>query len=304
LRHIESAQEDSVETPFETPFEIRMPAGAAAPVVFNSPHSGRVYPECLAAASRLDARGLRRSEDFMVDALMAGAPARGCALLLAHFPRAYLDVNREPYELDPRMFDGRLPPYANTRSLRVAGGLGTIPRIVGDGHDIYRSRLPVSEALARIERVYKPYHAALRGLLADAMRAHGEAVLVDCHSMPSASLGPNVGDRPDIVLGDRFGVSCAPWIVAEAEAIFEDLGLRVARNRPYAGGFITEHYGQPQAGVHALQIEVNRGLYMDEATIEPGRGFERMRQAMDLFVERFRAAVESTAVRRLPMAAE
>jgi N-formylglutamate amidohydrolase len=224
--------------------------------------------------------------------------------LFAHFPRAYLDVNREPYELDPRMFDGRLPSFANTRSLRVAGGLGTIPKIVGDGQDIYRTRLPVAEALQRIEGIYKPYHAALRSLVQGALRSHGEAVLVDCHSMPSASLGPAAAERPDIVLGDRYGASAAPQLVEAAEAIFEELGFRVARNRPYAGGFITEHYGQPNGGVHALQIEINRRLYMDETAIAPHEGYARVRSAMTTFIARFGQAVACTTLRQRPMAAE
>jgi N-formylglutamate amidohydrolase len=290
--------------PFERPFEVHAPPGAAQPVIYNSPHSGRIYPDCLASSSRLDSQGLRKSEDFRMDELMADAPRFGCPLLVAHFPRAYLDVNREPYELDPRMFDGRLPSFANTRSLRVAGGLGTIPKIVGDGQDIYRQRLPVAEALARIEGIYKPYHAALRGLIQDALRSHGEAVLVDCHSMPSASLGPAAPERPDIVLGDRYGASCAPQLIDAAEAIFEDLGFRVARNRPYAGGFITEHYGQPVAGVHTLQIEINRSLYMDEAAITTHEGYGRIKQAMTLFIELFGAAVANAALRYRPMAAE
>jgi N-formylglutamate amidohydrolase len=299
-----ASEEESVSPPFVKPFEIRAPRGSVGSVVYNSPHSGRVYPSCLTNASRLDQRGLRRSEDFMMDAVMERAPELGFPLLVANFPRAYLDVNREPYELDPRMFDGRLPSFANTRSLRVAGGLGTIPKIVGDGQDIYRARLPVAEALLRIEQIYKPYHAALRALLNAALSEHGEAILVDCHSMPSASLGPGTGDRADIVLGDRFGVSCAPQVIAVAEEVLQGLGFRVTRNRPYAGGFITEHYGQPQAGVHALQVEVNRSLYMDEAAIEPHAGFERMRDAMSRFIERFGSAVAGMTLGPLPMAAE
>jgi N-formylglutamate amidohydrolase len=240
----------------------------------------------------------------MVDTLFGDAPDFGAPLLLAHFPRAYLDVNREPYELDPKMFEGRLPPFANTRSLRVAGGLGTIPKIVGDGHDIYRHRLPVEEALRRIDAVYRPYHAALRGLVNGALRGFGEAVLVDCHSMPSASLGLNAVERPDIVLGDRYGASCAPQVIDAAEAIFAALGLTVARNRPYAGGFITEHYGQPAAGVHALQIEINRGLYMDEAAIVLNDGYPWLRGVMTLFVERLVDAVAGMTLNRRPLAAE
>jgi N-formylglutamate amidohydrolase len=286
------------------PFEIRMPQALAGPLVFNSPHSGRFYPQSLLEHSRLDERGLRRSEDFLVDHLVGDAPALGAPLLLAHFPRAYLDVNREPYELDPRMFDGRLPSFANTRSLRVAGGLGTIPRVVGDGHEIYRRRLTVAEGLGRIESIYKPYHLALRSLVQDALRAFGEAILIDCHSMPSASLGHEPPGRPDIVLGDRFGTSCAPQVIDAAEDIFRELGYVVARNRPYAGGFITEHYGQPTAGVHSLQIEINRALYMDEAALQANAGCEALKRDMTRFMQDFAFAVSRMALSRRPLAAE
>jgi N-formylglutamate amidohydrolase len=194
-------------------------------------------------------------------------------------------VNREPYELDPRMFDGRLPAFANTRSMRVAGGLGSVPRIVGDGQEIYRARLPVAEALHRIEAIYRPYHQALRGLLQRMHQRFGAAALLDCHSMPSASLGADVGARPDVVLGDRFGASCAPRLIDAVQEAFESLGYRVARNRPYAGGFITEHYGQPASDIHALQIEVSRALYMDEERLAPHQGFERLRADLGRVVQ-------------------
>ncbi|MCA3563041.1 MAG: N-formylglutamate amidohydrolase [Methylocystis sp.] len=261
------------EVVFDPPFEIDAPGRLTLPFVVNTPHSGRVYPDAFLAMTRLDRLGLRRSEDCYVDLLFAEAPRIGLPLLKAHFPRAYLDVNREPYELDPRMFDGRLPAYANTRSMRVAGGLGSIPRIVGDGQDIYRARLTVTDAMRRIDTVYRPYHRALRGLLQETHRRFGEAILLDCHSMPSASLGAESQLRPDIVLGDRYGTSCAPVLIDIVQASFEALGYRVARNRPYAGGFITEHYGQPASAVHALQIEINRALYMDEETLEPRPDF-------------------------------
>jgi N-formylglutamate amidohydrolase len=293
-----------VETPFHTPFEIIRPDRPLMPLVFNSPHSGRNYTRGFLAASRLDERGLRRSEDFRVEELFGAAPALGAPLLLAHFPRAYLDVNREPYELDPRMFDGRLPGFANTRSMRVAGGLGTVPRVVGDGHEIYRRRLPVAEAMMRIDTVYRPYHAALRGLVHDTLKRFGEAVLIDCHSMPSASLGPETGIRPDIVLGDRYGTSCAPQVMDAAQVIFEHLGYTVARNRPYAGGFITEHYGQPATGTHALQIEINRSLYMDEGALATNAGFQRLSRDLTDFIAAFGHAVSTMALTYRPLAAE
>ena len=202
--------------------------------------------------------------------------ARGYPLMRAHFPRCYVDVNREPYELDPRMFEGRLPSFANTRSMRVAGGLGTVARVVGDAQEIYDERLPVAEAMRRIDVLYKPYHRALRRLMLRAQRAFGTAVLVDCHSMPSTSGNKEERPRADIVLGDRYGTSCTPAVTATLEAAFHALGYTVSRNKPYAGGFITEHYGNPATGLHAVQIEMNRALYMDERRFERGQSFNQV----------------------------
>ena len=194
----------------------------------------------------------------------------------AHFPRCYVDVNREPYELDPRMFDGRLPSFANTRSMRVAGGLGTVARVVGDAQEIYDQRIPIDDALRRIEGLYKPYHRALRRLLTRVHRDFGAAVLIDCHSMPSTAGAKDDRPRADIVLGDRYGTSCVPIVSEVVEATFRELGYAVSRNKPYAGGFITEHYGNPAAGLHAIQIEINRALYMDERRYERTASFARL----------------------------
>ncbi len=270
------------ESDFSPPFEVIEPAELTSPLVFSSPHSGRVYPERFLAAARLDAAALRRSEDAYVDELFAAAGAVGAPLLRAHFPRAYLDLNREPYELDPKLFDGALPQFANTRSLRVAAGLGTIPRVVADAREIYLARLSVEEALGRIEALYKPYHAALRGLLERAQERFGVAILVDCHSMPSSSARePAMAARSDkrrldFVIGDRYGASSTPLVVEGVETRLRAQGYHVQRNRPYAGGFITEHFGRPAAGWHAVQIEVARGLYMDEATLEKNARFETL----------------------------
>ena len=206
-------------------------------------------------------------------------------LLRAHFPRSMVDVNREPYELDPRMFDGRLPTFANTRSMRVAGGLGTVPRVVGESQEIYARRLPIAEALARIDGLYKPYHRALRKLIADAHRRFGEVLLVDCHSMPSSA--PLREDRPraDIVIGDRYGTSCSPVVSDVVETILRGRGYHVVRNKPYAGGFITEHYGQPQTGTHAIQIEINRAIYMDERTYARQPGFDGLQADLMVLAE-------------------
>ncbi|MCC6947833.1 MAG: N-formylglutamate amidohydrolase [Bradyrhizobiaceae bacterium] len=270
----------------DPPFEVVEPAALSGPVVCNSPHSGRAYPATFLAQSRLDLETLRRSEDTFVDELFADAVKFGVPVMRAHFPRAFLDVNREPYELDPRMFDGRLPPFANTRSLRVAGGLGTIARVVGDAREIYHRRLPVEEALARIELYYKPYHRSLRRLIVNAQRQFGVAVLVDCHSMPSNASGRDDRPRADIVLGDRYGTSCAASVTDVIEECLRELGYSVVRNKPYAGGFITEHYGDPGAGLHAVQIEVNRALYMDEREYRKSTRFEAVRKDLSRMIAR------------------
>jgi N-formylglutamate amidohydrolase len=261
---------------FEPPFLVTEPAQQVIPFVFNAPHAGAIYPAAFLASSRLDALALRRSEDAFVDELVEPLVALGAPLMTARFPRAYLDVNREPYELDPRMFEGRLPPFANTRSMRVAGGLGTIPRIVADGQEIYRTRLPVDEALRRIEWLYKPYHRALRSLVTRTARSFGHAVLIDCHSMPSSSISREDAAKADIVLGDRYGTSCAGILTDLVDVALRARGYSVVRNKPYAGGFITEHYGEPALGRHALQIEINRSLYMDERSMAKKPGFARL----------------------------
>ena len=256
--------------------EIHLPSEQTVPFVFNSPHSGRFYPAEFLAATCLDRHEIRRSEDLLVDRLLAPVVRLGIPLMNAVYPRAYIDVNREPYELDPKMFAGRLPSFANIRSLRVAGGLGTIPRVVSDTANIYKGPLAVDEGLERIERIYRPYHDTLRRLLAQTHVAFGMAVLIDCHSMPSNTHGGASRVRPDFVLGDRFGASCAPDLTDRAAATLHAMGYTVCRNKPYAGGFITEHYGRPGRGLHALQIEVNRSLYMDEERLTPHHGFDRL----------------------------
>lgn len=256
-------------------FRIDRPGMQTAPVVFNSPHSGDHYPQTFQAQSRLDLHNLRRSEDCFVGELFAAASSMGAPLMQARFPRAWLDVNREPWELDPHMFCEPLPPHVNTASVRVAGGLGTIPRIVSEGEDIYRVKLTWDDANSRITNYYLPYHDGLRQLVADTWRRFGTAILVDCHSMPSAA-GLAGSGRPDIVLGDRHGTSCSPWITQHLEDALRAHGLKVSRNRPYAGGYITQKYGRPREGVHAIQIEINRMLYMNEATLKRSRGFSRL----------------------------
>ena len=274
----------AMESELSPAFDVVEPAEVSAPLLFNSPHSGRVYPDSFLAASRLDPLALRRSEDAFVDLLLEGLARSGTTVMSARFPRAWLDVNREPYELDPRMFEGRLPNFANTRSLRVAGGLGTIARLVGESQEIYARRLPVEEAMRRIETFYKPYHRTLRRLLTQMHHGFGVAVLVDCHSMPSSGLSRDERPRADIVLGDRYGTSCSAAVADCADSVLRGLGYRIARNKPYAGGFITEHYGNPGAGFHAIQIEINRALYMDERDFTLLPTFDRL--ARDLLILR------------------
>jgi N-formylglutamate amidohydrolase len=258
------------------PFEIMEPAAWRAPIIFNSPHSGSVYPHEFLNASRIELAALRRSEDSFMDELIGHLSDRGFPVVRVNFPRSYIDVNREPYELDPRMFSGRLPSFANTRSMRVAGGLGTIPRVVGDGQEIYRERFSVDDALARIEALYKPYHRALRRLINKAHQAFGTVVVVDCHSMPSIGMSRDEPKRPDVVIGDRYGTSCAPLLPDRVEEIMSRLGYSVGRNKPYAGGFITEHYGNPASGLHTIQLELNRAIYMDERRRERGPRFAQV----------------------------
>jgi N-formylglutamate deformylase len=270
-----------VRDELDPPFEIIEPAVRRGPVLFNSPHSGSTYPRAFLSAARLDLAVLRRSEDSFMDELMAGVVAHGFSLMRAHFPRCYVDVNREPYELDPRMFDGRLPSFANTRSMRVAGGLGTVARVVGDAQEIYDRRIPVDDALARIDSLYKPYHRALRRLFTGLQREFGAAVLVDCHSMPSNAGLRDERARPEFVIGDRYGTACVDIVVETIEQTLRGLGYTVSRNKPYAGGFITEHYGNPAAGLHAVQLEVNRALYMDERRYQRVANFARVAADME-----------------------
>ena len=266
----------------EPPFEIRRPAaGAVSPLVFASPHSGRHYPEDMGASARLGPAAMRSSEDALVDHLLERAPQHGCTVLLARYARAYVDVNREPYELDPSMFMDDLPEFARARTARVAAGLGSIARLVAEGREIYDRKLTFAEASRRIELVHQPYHRALRQLVDEARSGCGVAILVDWHSMPGAACqGPNGRRQVDMVLGDRFGSTCSGALTDMVERRLAAMGYAVARNAPYAGGYTTEAYGRPVHGLHALQIEINRSLYLDETSLSPRAGFGRL--ALDL----------------------
>lgn len=261
-------------------FIVHQPVALTVPLVFSSPHSGRYYSPSFIESSRLAPERLRRSEDAYVEELFAGVTAHGAPLIAAQYPRAYLDLNREPYELDPELFREALPDYANTQSVRVVGGLGTIARVVAEAEEIYREPLTLEAGLVRIEALYKPFHAALAGLLEKTRQRFGLAVLIDCHSMPSATLigGAQSTPRPDFVLGDRFGASCESRLTRFLREALGKLGYEVALNRPYAGGFITEHYGRPGLGVQAIQIEINRALYLNEEKFEKTRDFARLQR--------------------------
>lgn len=275
------------------PYDVVSPVRPHVAVVFASPHSGEYYPDDLMAATNLSRLSLRRSADNFVDQLFAAAPEHGAPLLRATHARAYLDLNREPWELDPRMFAEDLPSHVNATSLRVVGGLGTIPRLAADGSEIYRGHLDLAEVRQRLNRVYFPYHHCLARMLEETQSAFGHCLLIDCHSMPSTA-GPTPGrgggargsgdQRADIVLGDRFGTACAPELTDCAHRTLSALGFHVQRNNPYAGGFTTYHYGRPGAGVHALQIEINRRLYMDEDQVRPLPEMARVRDAMTALI--------------------
>ncbi|WP_198375240.1 N-formylglutamate amidohydrolase [Neoroseomonas rubea] len=266
------------------PVTIRRPARQSMPLVFASPHSGQAYPPELLAEARLDPLALRRSEDSFVDELFAAAPDLGAPLLAATFPRVWCDANREAWELDPAMFDGPLPPWVNTTSPRVGAGLGTIARIVATGETVYRRRLTFAEAEARIRACWEPYHAALGELIAETKARFGVCLLIDCHSMPAHPA--QSANPPDFVLGDAHGTACAPKATRLVEDVLLGLGYRVRRNDPYAGGYVTRHYGRPREGTHALQVEIARALYMDEMRIEPAPGLPALARDLQALIER------------------
>lgn len=248
--------------------------GAARPpaLVFASPHSGTYYPPELVAAARVDLAELRRGEDALVDRLLAGVAGPDAITVSARHARAYVDLNRDPGELDPEMFAPPLPAATLRASDRVAAGLGVIPRALSPGQPIYAAPLPASEAAARLAAAHAPWHALIEARLAAARAAHGYAILIDCHSMPT----PPGARPPAIVVGDLQGRSAAPALVVLAEALLRARGLSVARNDPYAGAYTLERHGRPWAGTHAIQLEIDRARYLDSGGRAPGRGFAAM----------------------------
>jgi N-formylglutamate amidohydrolase len=279
------------EDPAAAAVSVSAPLAQSLPLVLASPHSGRAYEAAFLRSAAAPLPTLRRSEDAWVDDLFAFAPSLGAPLLAALFPRSFVDPNRALNELDPAMFDGALPVFANLRSPRVAAGLGVIPRLAADGEAIYRQRLPTAEIQRRLAACWTPYHNALRGLIEETRERFGFALLIDCHSMPSANPAADWlrgrGAGPvDVVLGDNHGSACSTALTEFVEQHLRGRGFRVARNQPYAGGFTTQHYGRPSDRVHALQIEISRGLYMDERTLEPRpEPMARLKQQLLILVE-------------------
>jgi N-formylglutamate deformylase len=281
-------------TTLPEPFTLALPDPQTVPVVFASPHSGRDYPADFVADARLDQLSLRRSEDGFVDELFAAAPRYGAPLLAATFPRAFCDANREKWELDPAMFEETLPPWVNTSSPRVGAGLGTIARVVALGETIYRRKLRFAEAEQRMTGCWQPYHDRLHELIGTTRQRFGTCLLIDCHSMPA--LGTTEKARTDFVLGDAHGTTCTAAATRLVERVLSDLGYRVRRNDPYAGGYITRHYGRPREGVHALQVEIARGLYMDEARLLKSTNFAAVQRDLGLLM----AALVRFAAEQLP----
>ncbi len=255
--------------------------GGAGSLLLTSPHSGSYYPQSFMDASCLDAHQIRLSEDMFVDALLARAPQHGIGVLSAHYPRAYVDLNRAPYELEQALFEDTLPAHIDRHSARAAAGLGTVPRLVAENIPIYAGRLRFSEAEARIKKIYQPFHSKLEAELNDIRKRAGYAVLLDAHSMPSQATRLSAeGRRIDFVLGDRHGRSCDNRLSDWLEVELSKRGWLVARNRPYAGGYITDRYGRPADGIHAVQIEINRSIYMDEDNYAKHAGFGRLQNEL------------------------
>lgn len=273
----------TTENPGEPPaFLAKVPVAVRNPFVFAAPHSGRHYPKGFHSLSKLDSRQLRLSEDAFVDDLFDGVTGFGGTQLVATYARSYLDLNRAVDELEPGMFSGDLGDHEIDLNNRVKAGLGVVPRIIGEGMPIYDGLIPAREAFKRLADIYTPYHDALKNLLLVRHKQFGMSMLIDCHSMPSGpELGRKAKAQPDIVLGDCWGTSCAREVTGIAERLFLEAGFKVRRNVPYAGGYATRHYGAPAQGCHALQIEINRGLYMDEQRVEKLSHFGEVQQRME-----------------------
>jgi N-formylglutamate amidohydrolase len=259
-------------------FVLKRPARQAGPMIFASPHSGRDYPAAFLARVALDRQAIRSSEDAFVDHLFEAAPRHGAPLLAARAPRAFIDLNRAADELDPAVIEGI---HRMAHNPRVSSGLGVIPRVVAGGRAIYRGKLNLAEAEQRITQFWHPYHDALGKLIDETRASFGSAVLIDCHSMPHEAIEAHCRPgqpRPEVVLGDRYGVAAGQDVMDRVQAAFEASGLRVVRNAPFAGAYVAQAYGRPSRGVHVVQVEIDRALYMDEARVEPLPGFAAFRE--------------------------
>ncbi|WP_051279892.1 N-formylglutamate amidohydrolase [Hellea balneolensis] len=262
----ETAFESDCLKAFTPPIRVIPPKKWRRGVIFASPHSGNVYPKGFTARSSLSLQSLRRNEDAYIAELFAPAVICGAPLLAAQFPRCFVDVNRAPNELPLDW-----APEAGTPTPRAAAGLGVIPTMLSESLAIYKKPLSYRAARARLTALYHPYHDALQDLITQAGLRFGSALLIDCHSMPG--FAPMGSRRPDIILGDRFGVSCYPETITRVELAFRRQGYNVTRNYPYAGGYVTQHYGKPRAGIEALQIEINRDLYLNPVTLKKKRSY-------------------------------
>lgn len=283
-----------------SPFTLELPTAQTTSMVFASPHSGRYYSDAFKAHSVLDDATIRSSEDAFIDKLIECAPKFGAPLIHATYPRAYLDLNRACDEMDPAVVAG---VRSTAHNPRILSGLGVIPRVVANGRAIYRGKIPLDQAMERIENVWRPYHENLQNLLVKTRAQFGEATLVDVHSMPhEAAEGAShpKGVRPEIVLGDRFGASANGEIVDRIESVFLDAGLKVSRNAPFAGAYIVQQYGRPSQRQHALQIEIDRSLYMNEKHIRPNTNFLAFQKLMAQVV----CEITNIGRKTLPLAAE
>ena len=282
------------------PYQLAMPVDHSSSVIFASPHSGRIYPASFLRSSVLDERIIRTSEDAFVDLLFEEVPKLGSPLLSASVPRAYLDLNRNADELDAALIEDMETKIHNPR---VASGLGVVPRVVANGRGIYRGKISLKEAHRRISEVWRPYHDCLQSLMKQNISEFGESILIDCHSMPHEAIESihHAGKpHPDVVLGDRFGVAANSDFVDQIEAAFSKAGLRVAHNSPFAGAFIVQHYGRPSRNQHAVQIEIDRSLYMNEKVIRPNGNFIAFRKLMSQVA----ADIIDTGRKKVSLAAE
>ncbi|KEJ90351.1 N-formylglutamate amidohydrolase [Sulfitobacter donghicola] len=281
-------------------FDVLLPNTPASCVVFASPHSGRDYAWSFMRKTVLNEHAIRSSEDAFVDQLFDCAPNYGAAFIKAGAPRSFVDLNRARDELDPALIEGVRRVGHNPR---IASGLGVIPRVVANGRAIYRGKMPLNEAQERIAKYWEPYHERLQALLTAAQNRHGQTVLIDCHSMPHEAMDGVARSgirRPDVVLGDRFGAAASGEVVDRIEAAFVEAGFVVTRNAPFAGAYITQAYGKPAKGQHAVQVEIDRSLYMNEQLIRPNGDFEAVRAALQNVVEE----VAKIGQGRIPLAAE